>query len=624
MIHPMLTRDADRGRRSAFAAATFSALLPGLGHAYLRRWGRGLVWMAPYVLLGALLAGILVDPAVRNDFLARFAAPSWLLGAMVAIAIDALYRALSAIDAWRLANSAEGTAGAPALRVGSVGGLLGVVLVLAISHVAVARFPLLAYEALIGIGGGDEAPIVPRPSSAPTLSPRPSAGAPTASPGTSPTAAPPTATLPSPVTPGATIGPDAAWNGRDRLNILLIGADRREDGGVTYLTDTLIVATIDPVTRQIGMISLPRDTTQVPFPPSWEGVTSLYGTTYAGKINALYTEARNRGDPFTGSDAQRGYIAIKGALSELYQLDIQYYLAVDLGGFVSVIDTLGGVIIDVQTPVTDPHYPSDDGRAGLKLYVPAGIGYMDGAETLAYARARHETSDFDRAERQQRVIASVRAQTDLARLLEPGVLQGLLETFSEDVDTDIPPELFPQLLTLAQGIDLNERVSLVLAAPTYSTVCYPCPGSGLYELQANVPAIREAVAGIFTTTAEAAQRRQRLASEAGVVHVLNGTPAANTAAARISEALARMGIDATVPPIAGGRADRPTYTSTVVTVYNGREAALPETVAFLQETFAVTVQTETDPTRTADIVVIVGSATQPIDGDGGSAVPPAQ
>lgn len=506
-MRAMSTADPSPKGRSAFAAATFSALLPGLGQAYAGRWSRALLWVAPYILLGALLAGILVDPATRTQFAARFTAPSWLLGAIVAIAIDAVFRALAAIDAWRLAASGAtrptgaSTRNGPALRTASIAGLAGVLLMLTVSHVAVARFPYLAYDALTSIGGGDQDPIIPLSSASPfashlrtpvsTLAPSVPAPTPTASPTPGPSGSP------TPfATPTSTIAPGEPWNGTDRLNILLIGADRREEG-TTYLTDTMIVATIDPATKQIGMISLPRDTTGVPLPPSW-AATSVYGSTYGGKINSLYTAARGRSDLFPGNDTQRGYVALKGALSELYQLDIQYYIAVDLTGFKTVIDTLGGVIIDVQTPVSDPRYATDDGRAAVKLYIPAGIQHMDGAEALSYARARHETSDFDRAERQQRVITSLRDQTDIGQLLEPGVLQRLLEAFKQEVKTDIPPELFPQLVTLGASVDLDARISLVLAEPTYSTVCYPCPGTGLYELQANVPAMREAVADIFT------------------------------------------------------------------------------------------------------------------------------
>lgn len=601
-----------RTGRSAFAAAVFSALLPGAGQAYLRHWGRALAWAAPYVLLFALLAGVFANHRSMEGFVAQFAAPSWLMGTLVAIIIDLLYRAFAVVDAYRLATPEAGSKSPLPLRATSAAGLIGVMLVLLLSHVAVARPVYLAYDALSSIGGGDDSPIAPDPSVSPLTSPlsSPSDRAtsdPTGVPTNEP-AATPSATIPAPsVSAGPTPVRGLPWDGTERLNILLIGADRREDG-LTYLTDTMITVTIDPVTKAIGFISLPRDTTQVPLPVSWPA-HSLYGGSYPGKINTLYTVARGNAEAFPGNDSQRGYSALKGALSELYGLDIKYYMAVDLAGFKDVITTLNGVIVDVQVPVSDFHYPSDDGRGSLKLYIPAGIQHMDGAESLAFARARHQTDDFDRSERQQRVILSLRQQTDLGELLTPGVLERLLATFRESVKTDIPPELFPRLISLAQDVDIDERVSLTLAAPIYSTECYPCPGTGLYELRANVTAIRSGVAGIFTEAAAAAQRRERLAAEGSLVSVLNGTDAPNTRSTRIAEALDRIGIEASVPVENGGRADRSTYTETVITAYNGVEVDMPETIAVLEETFGVTVETADDPAQTADFVIITGTET---------------
>lgn len=599
---------AVRTGRSAFAAAVFSALLPGAGQAYLRHWGRALAWATPYVLLFALLAGVLANERSAGGFLAQFVAPSWLMGTLAAIVIDLVYRLAAVVDAYRLATRQPASQSALPLRAASAAGLIGVVLVLLLSHVAVARPIYLAYDALSSIGGGDGSPIGPAPSELPTRPPLPTPSDgptddPTNTPAPTPDAATPSPTLSAAPTPIRGL----PWDGTERLNILLIGADTREDGQ-TYLTDTMITVTIDPVTKQIGFISLPRDTTQVPLPISFPAHAQLGGS-YPDKINTLYSVARRAPDLYPGNDSQRGYMALKGALTELYSLDIKYYMAVDLAGFQDVIETLDGVVVDVQVPVSDPHYPAEDGRDSLKLYIPAGIQHMDGAQALAFARARHETDDYDRSERQQRVITSLRQQTDLGELLAPGVLERLLSTFRQSVKTDIPPELFPRLISLAQDVDVDQRVSLTLAAPTYSTECYPCPGTGLYELRANVAAIRGGVAGIFTETAAAAVRRERLAAEEAVVHVLNGTGGLNTRITRIAEALDVLGIDATVPLEGGGRADASTYTDTVVTVYNGAGEDMPETLAVLEETFGVTVQAADDPAQAADFVVIAGTET---------------
>jgi LCP family protein required for cell wall assembly len=424
----------------------------------------------------------------------------------------------------------------------------------------------------------------------------------TAAPDTPPPTAAPTGTpLPTP-----SRGPE--WNGTERLNILLIGADRREgDRAATYLTDTLMVASIDPVTKRVALISIPRDMEGVPLPPEWPA-HDFYGGAYPGKINTLYTAARPRADLFPGGANQRGFTAVKGALSELYGLDVRYYIAVDLNGFRTVVDRLGGVVIDVQVPVADDHYGTNDGRGHINLYIPSGVRHMDGGEALAYARARHQTSDFDRAARQQNVVVALRQQTDLSSLLAPGVLEGLFQAFKDAVRTDIPPELFPRLVSLAQEVDLERRVSLVLTPPTYGTECYPCPPDGQYVLRANVPAIRRAVQNVFTTDPAEEERREKLAAEAALVHVLNGSTDPRLAIGTADQ-LDALGVNAIVPPIDGGRADRSTYTEPVVTVYNGAAEAIPETVSYLEESFGVSAVEATDPSQAAQVVVVVGSET---------------
>ena len=95
----------------------------------------------------------------------------------------------------------------------------------------------------------------------------------------------------------------------------------------------------------------------------------------------------------------------------LYGLDIKYFVEVNFDGFKKVVDTMGGVTVNVQMPVSDDRFPSIDG--GLRrVYIPSGIQHMDGAEALRYARSRHGSNDFDRGARQQRVLLSLREQAD--------------------------------------------------------------------------------------------------------------------------------------------------------------------------------------------------------------------
>jgi LCP family protein required for cell wall assembly len=597
----MQTPEAAERGRSAFAAAFFSALQPGFGHAYLGAWGRALLWATPSILFYAFAAGVVRSMGLTAVAI-QFAAPSWEIGALIGLGLDVAYRGAAAVSAYRLARRT--LAGGRTSRAASASGagLIAVILVLLISHVSVGQVVYAAYTTLRDItNDGDNTPVSSvLPSGFDQV----------------PTTIPPTPTQEPGATPGPTDTPQPTptqgdWDGTERLNVLLIGADSGRYDYAGYLTDTMIVMSIDPPTGRVAMISLPRDTVGVPFPRAWAAYNAYGGAYNCGtcKINTLYTIARARPDLFPGTDRVRGYNALKGALGELYGITISYYLAVDLRGFRDVINTLGGVVIDVQVPVYDSKYPLDDGRGATKLYVPPGIQYMDGAQALAYARARHATSDFDRAARQQRVIASVRAQTDLSRLLTPGVITQLFQEVKDSVRTDVPQEMFPKLLGLAQRVDFDRRVSIVLSPPTYSTVCYPCPPSNLYELKANVPAIRKAVQNVFSTDPAVEARRQKITGEGAIVHVLNGTPDTNLKTTKVAEALATYGIDATVPPINGGLADRQDYPDTVITVYNGAEADIPTTIDALEKVFKVTAVMVTDPAQTASVVVVIGKST---------------
>jgi polyisoprenyl-teichoic acid--peptidoglycan teichoic acid transferase len=470
--------------RSAFVAGFLSFLLPGLGHAYLRRWLRAALWMAVPVVV--LVVGIIaIATTDRRELLARLIDPNVLTAILLLLAVDALYRVLAMLDAWRLAR--DPLVGTPTTRVASALGVVAVLLVLAGSHIAVA-WPVRLAQDVVGSfdGEGGDTSAVPDVADLPA-SLRGLVSA-TADPD-SPLATPSAGGSPA---PDLTIEP---WDSDERLDILLVGLDSGRPGERTYLTDTMMVLSIDPPTGRMALISLPRDTVGVPLPKGDDFSTAraVYGNRYAGRINSLYITARLRDDLFPGNDRQRGYRALMGALSELYGLDISYYVSVDLNGFRGAVGTLGGVVVDVPLPLLDYGYSASDGRGHLKLYVPPGISRMNGQAALAYARSRKSTSDFDRAARQQNVVDALTDQVDLAALLEPGTISGLREQFEQYVTTNIPASMLPQLVLLATELDLSRPTSLVLSPDKgFSTT------QANYDIVPNVSRIRRAVKNVFT------------------------------------------------------------------------------------------------------------------------------
>jgi len=635
---------AVRPRRSAFAAAFLSFIFPGLGHLYLRRWLRAVLWGALPVIGIAAGTGLLVSGG-RGELVELVADPDVLDRMLLFLVFDFFYRLIAMLDAYRLAG--DPGVGSSGSRVLSTAGLMALIVVLVGSHIVVAQPIFIATDlyARTTENAGDDTEVVsvqeldtlgedfqliteeleqiatPDPAGSPAASDAggaaeatPSAELATLEPAAEVTETPTPEPDGEPTTEPEPTPKRAEWDGKGRLNILLIGQDggRQGRGNASFLTDTMITISVDPQTGRLAFISLPRDTAGVPLPREWGAYRALGGK-YNNKINTLYTMARSRGSLFPGNDKQRGYNALMGALGEMYGLDIKYYVAVDLNSFRAVVNTLGGVIVDVQLPVMDYGYSTGDGRGKLKLYIPPGMTRMNGQQSLAYARSRHGSSDFDRSARQQRVITSVRDQTDIDSLLEPGVLTKLIGQLKKDVKTNIPPKLVPSMLTLAEDVDLDTRENLVLQSSRYVEVCYPCGTSGLWMLKAKPAAIKDAVKNVFSISKAQQRSINRIEDEGALVHVLNGQGGRNTKAVNIASNLSRKGIDAIVPPVNDGKAATRDFTNTVITFYNGADEAMPETALKVKRAFKDKkrkIFRLDDPDPPADIVVTVGEKTE--------------
>jgi LCP family protein required for cell wall assembly len=346
------------------------------------------------------------------------------------------------------------------------------------------------------------------------------------------------------------------------------------------------------------MFSLPRDTVDVPIP---EGpARNLFGRAYAGKINGFYSAIRNRPDLYPGTDATRGYNGLKAVLGELYGIDIRWFVEVNFQGFKQIVDAVGGVTINVQMPVSDDAYPGDDGRL-RRVYIPAGVQHMTGEQALTYARSRHSSTDFDRGARQQRILLSLREQTDIGTLVPR--LDELIAALSNAIRTDIPVSELPKLLALADGVDIRNVRSYVFAPEFWTHEIRNDPERG-YILVPNLDRIRSAVRTALFYSPEQAARREAIIEEGARVWVVNGSGAAGQAGA-VVRYLEYHGVEASTP----NQAPSSPPAATRIVVYNGAESGLPTTIAFLEELYGVSATTATDPAIHADIVVTTSAST---------------
>lgn len=200
-----------------------------------------------------------------------------------------------------------------------------------------------------------------------------------------------------------------------RLNLLLLGLDRRPGESDVARTDTLMIATIDPASNYIGLLSIPRD---------------LWVTLPDGSQNRINTAHFSAEAAAPGT----GPAAALTTVSNNFGVTLNRYARIDFDGFVQLVDSVGGLTIEVEQQIVDYEYP--DANYGYEvLIIEPGQQQMNGELALKYARTRHGSSDFDRAKRQQAVIAAF-----ARRLLEPEAwprLPFLLISVQSAVDTNL-------------------------------------------------------------------------------------------------------------------------------------------------------------------------------------------
>ncbi|HEU0169456.1 MAG TPA: LCP family protein [Chloroflexota bacterium] len=269
--------------------------------------------------------------------------------------------------------------------------------------------------------------------------------------------------------------PSAGHGVAGRTNILLLGSDTDAKFVGVYDTQIMMVVTIDEQRQKVSMLSIPRDL-WVPI-PGWG----------MGKIGTAYHDG--------------GLSLARETIERNFQIRIDYYAWVGLQGFINVIDTLGGVDVDVLHPITDDSYPDDladpnDPYAYRRLYIAAGPQHLDGTTALEYVRSRHGdlVGDFGRSDRQQQVLQAVRSISDGKTVISR--LPQIAADLQDSVRTDM------NLLEIARFANLADRMkgqavqTYVLAPPDYSTTAESDDGQDI--VLPNWPAIRGLVSTLMS------------------------------------------------------------------------------------------------------------------------------
>jgi polyisoprenyl-teichoic acid--peptidoglycan teichoic acid transferase len=340
------------------------------------------------------------------------------------------------------------------------------------------------------------------------------------------------------------------WDGAGRVTILLLGLDYRDWSGEKDYSrsDTMILLTLDPAAKTAGILSIPRD--------MWVAIPGFQH----GKINTAYYLGEAHKLPGGGPA-----LAIK-TVEQFLGVPINYYAQIDFGAFVSFIDEIGGVTIDVPNQIII-HLQGQDGIKGKKTLQP-GRQVLPGEWALAYARNRYtEDGDFDRARRQQQVIMAIRERM-LDRDMLPAMIQKaptLYQQLASGIHSNLQLDDVIRLALAAKGIAIEEIQQGVLGKDSIVFGFSPDKLSILIPIPDKIHLLRDKIFATSGSMAPATEgdARQRMQSEAARLAVYNGSND-GTLAARTAEFLTGEGANV----VETGQADE-AYSSTTIVDYTG-------------------------------------------------------
>jgi LCP family protein required for cell wall assembly len=311
--------------------------------------------------------------------------------------------------------------------------------------------------------------------------------------------------------------------GAGRVNILLLGR-----GGGTHdapdLTDTLILASVDPVNHTTALFSIPRDLwVDVPN----QGVSKINAVWETG----VYKYLGKRQSNTTNSTAiQAGFDSIDQTVENVMGVSINYNMMFDFSAFKQAVDTVDGVTVNVPSDLIDPTMAWENGNNSV--LAKAGTQVFDGKHALIYARSRETSSDFARGQRQRQLLLAIKNKVDtIGTLSNPLKISGLINAFGSNVSTDLSLSNASRLYSIMKKVTDGHITSAGLA---------DAPNSYVTTGNMNGQSIVLPKAGLFNYGAIQTFVRTQLKDpyilkENARILVLNGTTQAGLATTKAAE-----------------------------------------------------------------------------------------
>lgn len=374
------------------------------------------------------------------------------------------------------------------------------------------------------------------------------------------------------------------WDGASRVTLLIMGLDYRDwaAGEGPPRTDTMILLTIDPLSKTAGMVNIPRDL--------W---VAIPGFNY-GKINTAYQLGEAYKLPGGGPE-----LAMK-TVEQLIGVPINYYAQIDFNAFIKFIDEIGGIKLDIKEPIK-VDLLGDNTQKKLK----PGIQVLNGQIALAYARARYtENGDFDRARRQQDVVMAIRNQMlrfdNLPRMIAKAPV--LYEELSKGVRTNMSLDQVIRLAWFAKDIPEENIKRAIIGSDQVTFFKSPDGLDALKPMPDQIRIIRDQLFADTNTQSPMANlsSADQMKAEGAKVRILNGSASPGLAATTM-DYLKGQGVNV----VDTGNADS-LYNVSEIYDYTGK----PYTLKFLIDLMGLNpnrIFSRYDPTKDVDIVIIVGA-----------------
>jgi len=371
---------------------------------------------------------------------------------------------------------------------------------------------------------------------------------------------------------------------RGRTNVLVFGTEGYNMNGDTgngqhdgsQLTDSIMVISFDQDTKDVALISLPRDL-KVP------------RACYAGKINEVYSCHNDN-----GSNEQTGAETLARQVGEVLGIDIQYWVHVNWGSLVQIVDNLGGITVTLDEDINDVSYTGAVIQAGVPVT-------LNGDAAAGLARARHGTigGDFTRGNTQQKIVIAI-VQKALETQLSWSQALNLLNILGDNLRTNLAAENFKSGFVMISGFNIENIRQVPLM--DYNNDIYYLSTANINDISFVVPALGEGNYDDIQAYVGQMLNSDPTVREGAKIAVLNATDAVGVAGAERNR-LVERGYNVVHVGDAASESCQEKY---CVFLANDTK---PATRAALEQSYGVTAQSINDslPQIDADIIVVIGA-----------------